>query len=454
MRFFDKRSLKWQLMSKIIIAQSLILALIMCFNFSVFGLLWYFGYVNNGNSDMVAAEAISRAIRTNQSGSIYVVNSPELQRLHLENPDFWYIIRDSKGNLIEEGQAPKQILVVLTSQVLDAIAYADVGQDGNKSELALATIQWQESQAGWVKIATGARSKVSFYEVLKSGQTIFLLLFILIIPIIVAILIVIPYVIRRVFKGLDHVTSETTKIDINSSGIRLDTNSVPLEILPFVNAVNDTLTRLDHGYEVHKRFLVDAAHELRTPIAILTTRLSALPSGALKNRLLEDSARLTSLAGQLLDLQRLDKENICFVPVDLVMLAEQVVSDLAPLAFGAGYELCFEVDEISVMVDADQMAIERALTNLIQNAMSYGGRQGVITIRVSKSKWIEVSDEGVGIPENAIENIFEPFHRLKQDGNGVGLGLDLVKKIMQLHGGNVQIIPMETKGACFRLTFL
>src|SRR5204862_34367 len=126
---------------------------------------------------------------------------------------------------------------------------------------------------------------------------------------------------------------------------------VPVEIVPLVNAVNGALARLDRGYEGHKRFLADAAHELRTPIAILTTRISALQPGPEKIRLLEDMTRLTVLTGQLLDLQRLDREQASFAPVDLVALAERSVLDLAPLAFTAGYEMSFEAETGEIRVD-------------------------------------------------------------------------------------------------------
>ncbi|MFX5582980.1 histidine kinase dimerization/phospho-acceptor domain-containing protein, partial [Acinetobacter baumannii] len=84
--------------------------------------------------------------------------------------------------------------------------------------------------------------------------------------------------------------------------------NVPAEVVPLVNAVNEALNRLDIGYGKHKRFLADAAHELRTPIAILQTRLEDLASGPVQARLLADVARLSLMAEQLLDLQRLDQQ--------------------------------------------------------------------------------------------------------------------------------------------------
>ena len=133
-------------------------------------------------------------------------------------------------------------------------------------------------------------------------------------------------------------------------------------------------------------------------------------------------------------------------------LAERVVVDIAPLVFNAGYDLRFEPAAAPVMVRGDEMAIDRALANLVQNAVSYGGRTGAITVTVAAAGWIEVADQGPGIPGAERERIFAPFHRLAQDGDGVGLGLDLVQQVMQLHGGVASVQP-ALRGACFRLTF-
>src|SRR5215475_4936880 len=111
---------------------------------------------------------------------------------------------------------------------------------------------------------------------------------------------------------------------------------IPLEVAPLVTAVNEALARLDEGYSRHKRFVADAAHELRTPIAILNTRLEALQDGPDKTRLLEDTARLATLAEQLLDIQRLDQCRDPFSRVDLAIIAQNVAADLAPLAIAGG----------------------------------------------------------------------------------------------------------------------
>ncbi|GAB7217232.1 hypothetical protein OS42_38450 [Dickeya oryzae] len=141
--------------------------------------------------------------------------------------------------------------------------------------------------------------------------------------------------------------------------------------------------------------------------------------------------------------------------VDLIKLAERVVADNAPLAIGAGYDIAFDAQANEVWTMADALAIERALTNLIQNAIKYGGHSGLISVSVGSEGSIDVQDEGKGIPISERERIFEPFHRLIHDGKGAGLGLDLVRKIMELHSGAAELVYGENQshGAHFRLRF-
>ena len=259
--------------------------------------------------------------------------------------------------------------------------------------------------------------------------------------------------VRGALSGLGHAAAEAERIDIDKGGVQLPLKDVPKEVAPLVKAVNAALARLDIGYERHKRFLTDAAHGLRTPVAILNTRLAALPATPERARLLQDAAGLSTLADQLLDLQRLDRQAEHFAPVDLMLVARNVVVDLAPMAFAAGYEMSFEPAKDQLFVTGDRTAIERAVTNLVQNAIEHGGKAGKITISVNAPAMIEVVDEGSGVPASERERIFDPFYRLRPQDHGAGLGLNLVREMMQLHGGRVEVFDGKIAGACFRMTF-
>lgn len=272
------------------------------------------------------------------------------------------------------------------------------------------------------------------------------------VPMILATLVATPIVVRAALRGLGGVVDEAQRIDVDQRGTRLPTADVPAEVGPLVTAVNDALGRLDEGYERHKRFLADAAHELRTPIAILQTRLESLPETPGKDRLLEDAARLATLAEQLLDLQRLDQPAAPFARVDLVTLGRRVAADLAPMAITGGYEMAFDAPDGTVEVLGDRAALERALVNLVQNAIEHGGRHGIITIRTLATGSVEVIDQGAGVPIEHRERIFEPFYRVRAQERGAGLGLHLVHEVVRRHHGRVTVEDSIPAGACFRIT--
>jgi signal transduction histidine kinase len=264
-------------------------------------------------------------------------------------------------------------------------------------------------------------------------------------------LVAIPIVVRRALARLGDVAKQATEIDVDRRGTRLSVDGVPSEVSALVKAVNDALGRLDEGYERQERFLADAAHELRTPIAILQTRLDSLTDSPEKTRLLEAVARLATVAEELLDLQRLKQRRGSFSRVDLVAIGRCVAIELAPLAIGAGYELVFDPDSEHVVVMGDELALQRALTNLVQNAIEHGGRRGAITIGVGSAGVLQVSDEGPGIPIAQRCRIFEPFHRLQAHPRGAGLGLNLVWEIVRQHNGSIAVVDAPSGGACLRI---
>lgn len=167
---------------------------------------------------------------------------------------------------------------------------------------------------------------------------------------------------------------------------------------------------------------------------------------------MQDAARLATLAEQLLDIQRLDQNRAPFARVDLVAVGQRVVADLAPLAIAGGYDISFESAAEHVETFGDQTALERALTNLVQNAIEHAGHRGTIDVRVDLPATIDVIDQGTGIPAEQRARIFEPFYRMQPLDRGAGLGLNLVREIVHLHQGRVAVLDNPGGGACFRIT--
>lgn len=319
----------------------------------------------------------------------------------------------------------------------------------------IALAKWKDTAAGRVQIFTIAHPFLTWSRLLMGASYISLVVTLPLLALIVVVtLLATPCVVSRAFSGLEALKRQADAIDVDREGVRLSDKPVPAEVQPLVRAVNAALDRLDHGYERQRRLLADAAHELRTPIAVLTAHVEELPPGAGRQRLAEDASRLATLAGQLLDLQRLELQPIRYGTVELNGLSQRVLASIAPLAFRAGYAVDFQPAPRDIHVKGDEMALERALTNLLQNAIDYGGYRGRICLRLGQDGSIEIEDEGDGVPPAERDRIFEPFHRLAQDARGAGLGLNLVKRIADLHGATVAYIDRPgRKGACFAQRF-
>ena len=398
-------------------------------------------------SDPEFANVAALAIERKADGHLVVNETDKLAKLRQRSADFWFVARSEKGEVVQTGNVPAAYAVL--SAYLDRITYADI-RDTQPPFTYLAVIRRATGPAGdFIVLGKG--------DVFSMTYAILLLSNLLMVPILVLLVIVtiviIPWIVSRAFSRLSTVAKEAEAIDIDRRGYRLPETGIPREVMPLVNAINGALQRLDEGHERHQRFILDAAHELRTPVAILQTRVETIVEGPIRNRLLSDAARISALAEQLLDLQRLDVIGPNFSSVDLVDICRDVAADMAPLAISQGYDLSLETRLDHLVVQGDAGALRRVVFNIVQNAIEHGGSKGTITIRIDRRAVIEITDEGPGIPTEERERIFEPFHRLHPREHGAGLGLNLVKEIMQRHGGDVVASDGPQGGACFRLSF-
>ena len=438
--------LSWRLLA---LQAALLLALVGV----VVGALCASGFALAERDEDRVIDVVQRALTRDAEGGLTLRSTSELKELRAETPDLWFLVRDRQGRSLTEGAVPAEFAAI--GGGLDQISQARLGwqmleDDPRKPAARLKRV---DTDAGNVQIITATQGRMTGAKALLMTSLAFLGIAL---PGLVvmgtATFVATPMIVQRAFRGLDTTAEQARRIDIHQRGARLSVERIPLEVVPLVTAINDALARLDQGYIRHKRFVADAAHELRTPIAILNTRLESLPSGPDKTRLLEDVARLSTLAEQLLDIQRLDRSGNPFTRVDLVAIAQSAAADLAPLAIAAGYDLALDAPAMPVETMGDAAALERALTNLVQNAIQHGPRRGIIGIRVSNPACIEVTDEGAAIPPDQREQIFEPFYRLSPLDRGAGLGLNMVREIVLLHGGQVSVTDGADGGTCFRMT--
>ena len=438
MKLLSQKSLKGQIVWRF----SLVLgALLIVLNIGFLVLvLFLVPTTNDADRDMRPIIADAMRLKTDR---LTVVETEDLLRIKNEFPSFWFAAVHPDGRLTRFGEVPSEYEGVLS--ILNQFQHFDVrGNEGSRITASFAEL---DTKAGRLKVIYGGKATAgSFRFNVLLGMSVLYIPFTLI-PIGLVFL-ALPFMVGRALSGLKTTISRAAAIDASSLGVRLPKDDVVEELHPLMTAFNSALARIDEEVSQRQRFLANAAHELRTPIAILQTRLEGLPAGAEKARLLLDVGRLAATAEQLLDMQRFAGV-LSWTDVDLVSLCETVIADCAPLAIDAGYELEIKSEVKSCIVHGDRDSLERAVTNLVMNAVEHGGGSGEIRIEVARNGAIEVSDEGPGIPEYESEKVFEPFYRTKPKPTGAGLGLSIVRQIALVHKGRVSIVD-QAKGARFR----
>ena len=442
-------TLRWRLVRRLVALQIALLTLLLV---GLLGVWCWRGDPLALETEDRVLEVLGDAIARAPDDSLVLRATPALDALRADVPALWFTVHDQRGHWLSEGRVPPEYARI--GHALDAIGQARLGWNLGDPARPTARIKRMETAAGTVQIMTGPGGPLSISQWIKVAM-LTLVTFGLPVAGLMALvtLLATPWVVRRAMRGLDRAAGDAARIDVESRGVRLPLDDVPAEAAPLVDAVNAALARIDEGYARQQRFLLDAAHELRTPIAILQARLEALPADAQRASLLEDVARLATLAEQMLDAQRL-RHDTRFAPLELTDLARRVVADLAPLAIAAGYELALEdLSSSPIAIEGDRASLERALANLVQNAIQHGGRRGTIMLRVRAPRRLEVADQGSGIPAAECERIFEPFHRLRPQSGGTGLGLHLVHEIVQRHGARIAVRDEPGGGACFRIDF-
>ena len=261
-------------------------------------------------------------------------------------------------------------------------------------------------------------------------------------------------VIRRGLAPLRAIAREAAGIDLNSLNQRLSGAKAPTEILPLVEAMNDALTRLDADAARLRRFTANAAHELRTPVAILIARLDAPKTESLIVDLQRDAFRIRNVVEQLLAAARApDAPDPNQRPEDLVAIARAVVSDATLLAIQHGRQIELCAPDAPVLARATRAAIESVLSNLLDNALRAEPARGVVIVAVRDDASIAVVDHGPGVAEADRELVFEPFWRKSDAHSGVGLGLAITKELMTRCGGRIFVEESPGGGATFVIAF-
>lgn len=262
------------------------------------------------------------------------------------------------------------------------------------------------------------------------------------------------FAMRRGLRPLLAVADEAARVDMDSLDQRLTSTTVPTEIRPLVRAMNEALERLDLGTARQRRFTANAAHELRTPVAVLTARLDAPEEASFKNDLKRDAHRIKYIVEQLLATLRAGEQPALLEErVDLGAVTRAVVDDAALLAIRDNKQIEFIGPPVTVDVRGNGSAIAAVVGNLIDNALRAEPEAGEIVVRVDDAAIVSVADHGPGVPREERDMIFEPFWRKSEATPGAGLGLAIAKDLVEKHRGRIWVEATPGGGATFKVWF-
>jgi signal transduction histidine kinase len=275
-------------------------------------------------------------------------------------------------------------------------------------------------------------------------------------PILLLLLVIDIAIFRRALLPLRQASETAQQISPARTDIRLPLGDIPSEVRPLVSAINKALDRLDEGFRIQREFTADAAHELRTPLSILRTRVETLDDPGIAKALHLDIEAMSRVVGQLLDIAELevfaiDPEEV----VDLQAASAEVAGFIAPLALAQGREIALLGVATPVWVKGNAEMIKRAIRNLAENAIRHAPKDTVVEFVVEENGTVAVRDRGSGIPNEDRELIFRRFWRRDRNRQGSsGLGLSIVQRIAELHGATVVVENRVMGGALVSLHFI
>lgn len=234
---------------------------------------------------------------------------------------------------------------------------------------------------------------------------------------------------------------------------RIEEPGMPAEVLPLIRAVNGALDRSEEALLRQRRFSQDVAHEIRTPLAILTTEVDLLEDRVAAERMRQDLESLVGLVHQLLDAAEATPP-VPDQPVDLAWICADAAAKFASAAARVGRSIRYDPPLAPVHVLGHPDALGRAVRNLLDNALTHAPAASEVALRVVAPATVEVADRGPGVPEAQRALVFERFWRADRGHRrgGSGIGLALVAEIAAQHGGSVGVRDNEGGGAVFVLS--
>jgi two-component system, OmpR family, sensor histidine kinase TctE len=425
------------------------------------GILVYQAYETAGSLNEreldLRAEDLARAVIADSTGQPRLDLPSKLAAAYAAAPeDDLFAIRDANGRLIAASPAEFGERVAKWPPATDEPSYfrlSGVGSEevGSENYYGLNIAVQTAGGPMWISVARTEGSDALIKSLLR--QFVFNAIWVS--PLLMlATLAIGIFAIRNGLKPVREISRMASSIGPHATSVRLPERNLPTEIMPLVASVNHALDRLEKGFAVQREFTANAAHELRTPLAVITSALETMDGNGELEKLRTDVARMNRLVEQLLRVARLDAIALEFDTVDLNKAASSVVAMMAPWAIAQHRTIAFVGTEKPIEVKANTHALEDALRNLVENAVVHAPAGTEVTVRVDRAGRIDVADRGRGVPPKDRENIFKRFWRGPGEAKeGAGLGLAIVSEIMRAHRGSVSVGENPGGGALFTASF-
>ena len=394
------------------------------------------------------ADALARYVQFHD-GHLTLALPADLQSFYAQASDgFSYAVRDSRGDLVATSGKTSELRgisapranyfenrksnaiffgAVFPKRIAGQTVFIEVGQNGAHPDVIVDDILLDFfRKVGWIMI-----------------------------PITLIVVAIDLLVIRRALKPVLTASDLARSIGPARLDVRLPVAKVPTEIRPLVQAFNDALDRLERGFQVQREFTADAAHELRTPLSILRSRIDTFPDQDAIRPLRRDVDVMTRIVGQLLEAAELEATTTDLHEIlDLRTCCAKVLDDMAPIVGRRGQRVVLTGTTTPVLIEGNSDMIFRAIQNLVENAAKYSPATTTIEINVEDNGSISVIDEGPGIAEENRALIFQRFWRRDRNTTaGAGLGLSIVSKIVDLHRGRIAVESARDHGTKFILRF-
>lgn len=293
----------------------------------------------------------------------------------------------------------------------------------------------------FVQIATSDRLMLELREsfgrpALHTGIVVTCLVFL------VTFLVATHLTLQRVLRPLRTAAAQAQRITPRTLDARLNAGGLPQELLPLVDAFNDALERLQTGFRTQQEFLANAAHELKTPLALIRAQVELAPADASNALLLQDIDRMARQVQQLLHLaEASEPRNYRLDALDPQAALVEVCSFMERVAERRGVRLALQVDAAAQRWHADRGALFTLLKNLLENAVQHSPPGGVVTVQ-ALADGLCVQDQGPGVPAEHLARLFERFWRsAERRDDGAGLGLSICLEIARAHGWRIDAQP-------------